>query len=150
MNLTLIAVLALIGAALCWCALAAPELPMALRAVERWARGAFRLEAVRVDLAQAELHRVSPGVWVALRWGVAAAAGLLGYALFGIVVIGLVVALAVYHLLGIGLESRRRQVEAERQRALLDAIRFGSSVIARAGSGFQMLEALASGGPFKA
>jgi hypothetical protein len=63
-NLTLVAILALIGAALCWCALAAPELPAAGRAVARWARGAFRLEAVRVDLAQAELHRVSPGVWI--------------------------------------------------------------------------------------
>ena len=150
MNLTLLSVLALIGAAICWCALAAPELISARRAIARWARGVLQLEAVRVDLAQAELHGVSPGAWVALRWGAAAAAALLGYAVFGIAVIGPVLALAVYHLLGIGLEARRRQVEAERQRALLDAIRFGSSVIARAGSGFQMLEALASGGPFKA
>ena len=150
MSLTLLAVLALIGAALCWSALAAPELPAARRAVAGWARGVFRLEAVRVDLAQAELGRISPIAWVALRWGAAAGGGLLGYAVFGIAVIGLVVGLAAYHLLGIGLEARRRQVEADRQRALLDAIRFGSSVIARAGSGFQMLEALAASGPFRA
>lgn len=150
MDPRVILALGLVGAFVCWCALAAPELPALARAAGHRARELLRLDAVRVDLAQAELRFLSPGAWVAVRWGLAAVTGVLGHLVFGLPVVALVVALATYHLLGTALESRRRQVEAARQRALLDAIRYGSSVISRAGSAFQMLEALAGGGPIAA
>src|SRR2546430_705194 len=142
--------LALAGAAVCWCFVAAPELP----ALRDWLVGAasrlLRVEQVRVDLAQAELHWLSPWRWIGLRLLLAVLAGVAGYLLFGLTVIGLVAAVAAYHLLGLGLEARRRQVEARRQRALLDAIRFGISVMSRSGGALQMLQALSENGPIEA
>src|SRR2546430_2625012 len=141
--------LVLAGAAVCWCFVAAPELP----ALRDWLLGTasrlLRVEWVRVDLAQAELHWLSPWRWIGLRLLLAILAGVAGYLLFDLTVIGLE-AVAAYHLLGLGLEARRRQVEARRQRALLDAIRFGISVMSRSGGAFQMLQALSENGPVEA
>lgn len=150
LRLELIAALALAGAAACWVALAAPEVPAARRAVGGALARALKLERVQVDLAQAELRWISPKGWLALRWGLSALAGLAGYLLFGLLVVGLVTALAAYHLLGLALESRRRRVEARRQRALLDALRFGVSVMATAGGALQMLRSLSESGPGEA
>jgi tight adherence protein B len=142
--------LALVGAAACWIALAARE----WRAVREWlAHRLMRVLAIdqtRVTLAQAELGWVAPGAWIGARWAVALLAGLLGYGLFGLVVIAAVSSLAAYHLLGFALESQRRRAEARRQRALLDAIRFGVSVMSRAGGAMHMLEALRDSGPIDA
>jgi Flp pilus assembly protein TadB len=110
----------------------------------------FRLERVADDLAQAGLRSMSPWQWVGVRWGLAAVAGVAGYLAFGLAMIGMVTGLATYHLLALALESRRRQAEARRQRALLDAIRFGVSVMARAGGTLLMLRALAESGPIDA
>jgi tight adherence protein B len=108
------------------------------------------IEQTRVTLAQAELGWIAPGAWIAARWIVATFSGLVGYLLFELIVVGLVAALAAYHLLGLALESRRRRAEARRQRALLDAIRFGVSVMSRAGGAMHMLEALRDSGPIDA
>ena len=147
MRLELIAAFALAGAAACWVALAAPEVPAARRAVAATLARVLRLERVEVDLAQAELRWISPRGWLALRWGLAALAGLVGYLLFGLIVMALVTALATYHLLGVALESRRRRVESRRQRALLDALRFGVAVMGTAGGALLMLRSLADSGP---
>ncbi len=146
-KLELIAGLTLAAATVLWVALAAPELPPARRAVARLVTRALKVEQLKVDLAQAELRWITPQGWIALRWGLAALGGIAGYLVFGLVVVGLVAALAAYHLVGLALESRRRQVEARRQRALLDAVRFGVSVMSRAGSALQMLHSLAESGP---
>jgi tight adherence protein B len=147
MRAELVTIAALAGAAACWAALAVPELPAVSAAVARRMHRLFRIDRVGVDLAQAELSWISPWRWLALRWGLAALAGAAGYALFGLAVIGLVAAVAAHHLMALGLESRRRRAEARRQRALLDAIRFGVAVMSRAGGALQMLRALAEGGP---
>src|SRR5262249_49917424 len=78
---------------------------------------------------------------IAGRWAVSVVAGLAGYLLFGLAVIGAVAALAAYHLLGLALEARRRRAEARRQRALVDAIRFAGSVMSRWDRAMLMLEA---------
>src|SRR5258708_7326261 len=123
-----VAIVALAGAAACWVALAAPEVPAARRAAAGPLWSLFRIERVHDDLTQADLRWISPWRWVALRWALAAVAGAAGWAAFGLVVVGLVATLAAYHIVGLALESRRRRAEARRQRALLDAIRFGVSV----------------------
>jgi tight adherence protein B len=143
----LVAVAAVLGGAACWAVLAAPEIPAARAALSRLLHRALKIERVEVDLAQAELRSISPHQWIALRWGIAALAGAAAYVVFGLVVVAMVAALAAYHLVGLGLESRRRQAEAKRQRALLDAIRFGVSVMSRAGGALQMLRSLAESGP---
>jgi Flp pilus assembly protein TadB len=150
MGAELVTAIALCGAAVCWVALAAPELPAMRRAVARRLRQALRIDRIAADLAQAEIRWISPWRWLAARWGVAAIAGAAGYLAFGLLIIGLVAALAAHHLMALGLEARRRQVEARRQRALLDAIRFGVAVMARSGGALQMLRALAAGGPVDA
>jgi len=141
---------ALVAAAICWFVVAAPELP----AVSRWLgeriRRALHVERVGTDLAQAQLRWLSPASWIAIRWGTAVLAGVIAYLVFGLVVLGLVAVLAVYHLAGLALEARRRQVETRRQRALLDAMRFGVSVMSRAGGALQMLRALSETGPIEA
>src|SRR5579859_1043085 len=133
--------LALVGGAACWIALAAHELPAVREWLARRLRRLLAIDQTRVILAQAEMGWITPGVWIGARWALAVLAGLLGYALFGLVVVGAVSSLAAYHLLGFALESQRRRAEARRQRALLDAIRFGVSVMSRAGGAMHMLEA---------
>src|SRR5215472_5333335 len=150
MGIDALVLIALMGAAAGWAALAAPELPEACRAVASLAGRLVRVERVRAELTQADLRWISPWRWLALRLGVAAAAGVAAWLAYGLVVVGLVAALAAYHLVALALESRRRRVEAERQRALLDAVHFGVSVISRSGSALQMVRALAEGGPVDA
>jgi Flp pilus assembly protein TadB len=145
----LLALAALSGAGVLWLLLAAPELPALRRRLAERARGLLRVDEVATDLAQAEMAWLSPRAWIVLRWTLAAAAVLFGFAVFGLVVVAAVAGLAVYHLAGVGLEARRRHVEERRQRALLDAIRFGISVMARSGSATQMLKGLATTGPFE-
>jgi tight adherence protein B len=150
MGTELVAFIALAGAVACWTALAAPDLAAAghrLRlALRRWSR----IERVGIDLAQADVHWISPWQWLALRCGLAAAAGIAAYLVFGLAAIGLVGALAAYHLTALALESRRRQVEARRQHALLDAVRFGVALMSRSGGALHMLRALAESGPIGA
>lgn len=150
MVVEIVAFVGLAAAAVCWVVLVAPELP----AAGRWLRGSvrrvLRVDQVAVDLAQADLRWFTPASWIAVRWGLAMAAGLVAYLVFGLVVLGLVAALATYHVVGLGLEARRRQAESRRQRALLDAMRFGVSVMSRAGGALQMLQALSQSGPIEA
>jgi tight adherence protein B len=150
MVVELVLILGLAGATACWIMLVAPELPGALRWVRGAARRLLRMDQVAVDLAQADLRWLSPTLWVAARFGIAAVAALIAYLIFGLVVLGLVAALAAYHMVGLGLEARRRQAEARRQHALLDAMRFGVSVMTRAGGTLQMLRALSLNGPIEA
>lgn len=130
--------------------LVAPEVPAASRWLRRCARRLLRVDQVAVDLAQADLRWIAPVRWIVARWSLAAVAGLIAYLVFGLVVLGLVAALATYHVVGLALEARRRQAEARRQRALLDAMRFGVSVMSRAGGALQMLQALSQSGPIEA
>ncbi len=146
----IVAFVALAGAAVCWVVLVSPELPTAWRWLRGSVRRVLRVDQVAVDLAQADLRWLTPTSWIAVRWGLAVVAGLVAYLVFGLVVLGLVAALATYHVVGLGLEARRRQAESRRQRALLDAMRFGVSVMSRAGGALQMLQALSQSGPIEA
>lgn len=146
----IVASVALAGAAVCWVILVAPELPSVWHWQQQFVRQAFRVDRVAVDLAQADLARFKPASWIALRCGLAIIAALVAYLIFGLVVLGLVAALAAYHVVGLGLEARRRQAESRRQRALLDAMRFGVSMMSRAGGALQMLQALSHSGPIEA
>ncbi len=150
MDVEIIAFVALAGAAVCWVVLVAPELPSAWAWLRRSVRRVLRVDQVAIDLAQADLRWLAPSAWIAVRWTLSAVAGLVAYLVFGLVVLGLVAALAAYHLVGLGLEALRRQAEARRQRALLDAMRFGVSVMSRAGGALQMLQALSESGPIEA
>jgi tight adherence protein B len=147
-TLGLIAAVALAGAAACWAALAAPEFPAVASAIAHRALAWLDLEQARTVLAQAELGWLSPGAWVAIRWGLSALAGLLAYLLLGLIVIGPIAFLTTYHLFGLSLEARRLRAEERRQRALLDAVRAGIGIMSRAGGALNMLEALRDSGPF--
>ncbi len=149
MGPRLVALAALAGAAGLWLLLAVPELPALKQALAIRLQRLLRVEQIRTDLAQAELPWLSPRAWICLRFALAALAAVAAFAAFGLVVVAGVAALAAYHLAGVALEARRRQVEERRQRALLDAIRFGISVMSRSGSATQMLKGLASTGPFE-
>jgi tight adherence protein B len=130
--------------------LIAPDRDALLGSLRQALRDNKWLERVRVDLAQAELADVPALVWVAVRVGAAVLIGLAVLALFHLLVLAAVASLAVYHLGGLLLERRRRNAEERRQRALLDAVAYGASVMARAGSATQMIEALATSGPLHA
>jgi tight adherence protein B len=150
MVVEIVTFVALAGAAVCWAVLVAPEVPTASSWLRRSIRRVLRVDQVAIDLAQADLRWISPAWWIVARWSLAAVAGLIAYLVFGLVVLGLVAALATYHVVGLALEARRRQAEARRQRALLDAMRFGVSVMSRAGGALQMLQALSQSGPIEA
>ena len=145
-----LAVGALAGAAVCLLLLAAPDLQAGLRRLRPAARRILAAEGTATALAQAELSWVPAPFWLAGRIGVAAILGALAWAWFGLFVLGLLSGLVVYHLLGMALEVRRRRSEARRQSALLEGIRYGAAVMARAGNAGQMIEALAGSGPFEA
>ena len=144
------AVAALAGAGLCLLLLAAPGLQPAIRRVGPVVRRIAAAEGSATALAQAELPWLPLPLWLAGRIGIAAALGVLAWAWFGLLVLGLLTALVVYHLLGMALEVRRRRFEARRQSALLEGIRYGAAVMARSGNAGQMIEALAGSGPFEA
>lgn len=130
-------------------ALAADDLALIARRVRRRVDRLLRPESVRVSLAQAGLASMPVPAWISARVGLAIAAGAVAWAWFRLPVLGLIAFLVVYHLVGTGLEFRRRGFEARRQEALLDAARHGIAVMSRSGNATSMLEALAEGGPFE-
>jgi tight adherence protein B len=107
----------------------------------------FAADQIRVELAQAGLGDVSVAAWTVTRIGVAAISGLLTYLVFGVLVLAVVALLAVYHLIGLALEARRRRVQLKRERALLEAIRYGAALMARGGNATDMVKSLARSGP---
>ncbi len=108
------------------------------------------VEHQEVALRQAGAHALRVWAWIGGRLGLSLAAGLLAWAYFGVLVLAPLVALVVHHIIGLGLERRRRRTEEARQQALLDAIRYGAAVMARAGNPMQMIRALAQTGPVAA
>jgi Flp pilus assembly protein TadB len=130
-------------------ALAADDLALVAGRVRRRVDRLIRPESVRVSLAQAGLASIPVPAWISARIGLAIAAGAVAWAWFRLPVLGLIAFLVVYHLIGTGLEFRRRGSEAQRQEALLDAARHGIAVMSRSGNATSMLEALAEGGPFE-
>ena len=130
-------------------ALAADDVALIARRVRRRVDRLLRPESVRVSLAQAGLASMPVPAWISARVGLAIAAGAVAWAWFRLPVLGLIAFLVVYHLVGTGLEFRRRGFEARRQEALLDAARHGIAVMSRSGNATSMLEALAEGGPFE-
>jgi len=130
-------------------ALAADDLALVAGRVRRRVDRLIRPESVRVSLAQAGLASIPVPAWISARIGLAIAAGAVAWAWFRLPVLGLIAFLVVYHLVGTGLEFRRRGSEARRQEALLDAARHGIAVMSRSGNATSMLEALAEGGPFE-
>lgn len=107
----------------------------------------FAADRVRVELTQAGLGDVSVTAWTVTRIGVAVLSGLLTYVVFGVLVLAVVALLVAYHLIGLALEARRRRVQLDRERALLEAIRYGAALMARGGNASDMLKALAHSGP---
>jgi Flp pilus assembly protein TadB len=146
----LLAVSALAAASVCLLLLAAPDLPLALRRLRPLVARMLAAKSTTTVLAQAELGWVPAPLWLGLRIGLSLVLGALAWAWFGLVVVGLLCGLVVYHVLGMALEARRRRAEARRQSALLEAIRYGAAVMARSGNAGQMMEALAESGPFQA
>ena len=111
---------------------------------------AFRFERAQEDLAQAGLSWLSVGSWLGLRSGISILIALVAFAVFRVLVLSLLGGLVSYHLIGLALEARRRRVLLERQRALLEAVRYGAAVMSRGGNATEMLKALATTGPYLA
>ncbi len=148
MNRNLL-VLSLLGATVCGLLLIASDRPEGLwRASRRWLAGALGTERARVALLQADLSGISVPLWIGIRLGGAAVTSLVMYGLFHLWVVAALTLIAAYHLIGWGLELRRRRVQERRHRALLDAVRYGAAVMSRAGNASQMLAALAQHGPW--
>lgn len=129
--------------------MAAGELTTFAGRMNRRIGGLIRPESVRIALAQAGLESIPVPAWISARIGLAIAAAAIAWEWFGLPVLGLIAFLVVYHLIGTGLEFRRRTFEARRQEALLEAMRHGIAVMSRSGNATSMLEALADGGPFE-
>jgi tight adherence protein B len=146
----LLALAGLAGAAVCLLLLVLPDVQDAVGRIRSAARRVATAEGTATALAQAELSWLPAQIWLAGRIALAATLGVLAWAWFGLLVLGLLSGLVVYHLLGMALEVRRRRSEARRQSALLEAIRYGAAVMARSGNAGQMVEALAHSGPFEA
>lgn len=144
---TLLLAIAFAGGSLCLAIMVGDDVVAIVGWIRSRANAALRPEAARVALAQAGLDSIPVQAWVAGRAGASLVAGGLAWLWFGLPVLGLIGFLVTYHLLGVALEVRRRQFEARRQAALLEAVRHGIAVMSRAGSATQMLEALAEGGP---
>ncbi len=142
----------LAGAAVSWLVMTGPEL---WAGGHLWSKVRQRLidvmgvETARIALVQADLDWVAVRWWLGVRLGLSIAAGLLTFALFHLWVLAGLSILACYYLVGLALELRRRRVQLARQRALLDAIRYGAAVMSRAGNLLQMLTALADHGPWQ-
>lgn len=120
--------------------------PRARTPVSRWSW----VEHQEVALRQAGAQAVRVWAWIGGRVGLSVVAGILAWAYFGVLVLAPLTALVVHHIIGLGLERRRRRSEESRQQALLDAIRYGAAVMARAGNAMQMIRALAQTGPVAA
>ena len=142
--------LSILGAAICLAILIDPSLVQVDNRLRGAASRLFAADRVQEELAQAGLEGVSVTAWTLIRIGSAALAGVLAYAAFGVFVLAAVAFLAVYHLIGLALEAKRRRAQLERERALLEAIRYGAAVMARGGNATDMLKALARSGPYQA
>ena len=140
-------VLSLLGAAVCLVILIDPSVVQIGSALGASVSRLFVADQVRVELAQAGLGDFSVAAWTATRLAVAVLSGLLTYVVFGVLVLAVVALLVAYHLIGLALEARRRRVQLDRERALLEAIRYGAALMARGGNASDMLKALAHSGP---
>lgn len=116
----------------------------------RWLERTQPLRRSAEALAQAEMGRLPALWWVTGRGLVSILVGFLAWVYFGLPILAPVAGLVAYHGLAIGLERRRRRLEARRQEALLDALRYGIAVMGRAGNTMQMVRALAENGPLRA
>lgn len=142
--------LSLVGAAVCLAILIDPSVLQIGKRLRDVITELFAADRVREELAQAGLEDVPVMFWILSRIGIALASGLLTYVVFGVLVLAVVAFLAIYHLIGLALEARRRRAQLERERALLEAIRYGAAVMARGGNASDMLKALAHSGPAQA
>ncbi len=140
-------VMGLAGTVVCVLLLVEPDWSGLRAGLEQRAARLLAVERAREDLAQAGMPWLPAEAWIALRIGGSLVVALLVYLVFGVLVLALVGCLATYHLLGLGLERRRRRRQLERQQALLEAIRYGASVMARGGNATDMVTALAQSGP---
>src|SRR5205807_27820 len=151
-KLKILVLIGLVGAAISWLAMTIPELR---DGGHLWSRvrhrliGVMGVEAARITLVQADLDWLAVRWWLGVRVGLSIASGLLTFALFHLWVLAGLSILAWYYLAGLALEFRRRRVQLARQRALLDAIRYGAAVMSRSGNLLQMLTALAEHGPWQ-
>lgn len=141
------AILGIVGAAICLLILVEPDWAAIRSGFTRSIGRRLAVERVREDLAQAGLRWLSVGTWLSLRVAASLVAGLIAYAAFGVLVLGLVGCLACYHLIGLVLEHQRRRRQLERQQALLEAVRYGAAIMARGGNASDMLRALVKSGP---
>ena len=144
------ALLALVGAGVCFAVWLAPDQASIAKSVVARTRWVLRADRAREDLAQAGLNWVSVRSWVGFRIGAAVLVGVAAFGLFRVFVLGLIGVLVTYHLLGLALEGLRRRSLAERQRGLLESIRYGAAVMSRGGSATDMLKALSRTGPYQA
>jgi Flp pilus assembly protein TadB len=140
----------LCGVSVCWLALTVVSAHQARAGLVRVVRRATWVHRQGVALRQAELGWIPMGWWASLRLALPVLAAILAYAFFRIAVLALLAALAAHHVMGLLLELRRRRAEAVRQAALLDALRYGAGMMARAGNALQMAKTLSETGPFDA
>src|SRR5260370_34509816 len=100
---TLLVAGALVGALLCVGVIAAGDLRVGLRWVQRRTAMALRPETGRVALAQAGLDSIPTAAWILLRAGGALLAAGVGWAWSGVAVLVLVAFVITYHLAGVAL-----------------------------------------------
>src|ERR1700730_3106132 len=151
-NVKILLFIGLAGAAVSWLLMTIPELKdrgHLLSKVGRRLIGVMGVETARVALLQADLDWLAVRWWLGVRLGLSIATGVLTFALFHLWVLAGLSILACFYLAGLALEFRRRRVQLARQRALLDAIRYGAAVMSRSGNLLQMLTALAEHGPWQ-
>jgi Flp pilus assembly protein TadB len=143
----------LAGAAACLVLLALPDGAEAARLRstlgKRVAR-ALNIEAARIALVQTDLDWIPVRAWIGGRLVAGLVAALVAFGLFHVWVLAGLALVASYQLTGWALELRRRRVQLDRHRALLDAVRYGAAVMSQAGNVVQMLRALAEHGPWQA
>src|SRR5438445_2573246 len=151
-NVKILLFIGLAGAAASWLVMTIPELRdrghLWLK-VRRRLIGVMGVEAARIVLVQADLDWLAVRWWLGVRLGISSAAGVLTFALFHLWVLAGLSIPACYYLAGLTLEFRRRRVQLARQRALLDAIRYGAAVVSRSGDLLQVRSALAEQGKWQ-
>src|SRR6202171_5345581 len=138
------------GASLCWLLLTGLSVNDVRGRMRRWSLRIGWVAKQRLALRQADLAWIPLWGWVGGRALAPLVAGLVAYLFFHIAMLSALAPLALHHVLGLLLERRRRRAEASRQAALLDAMRYGAAMMARAGNALQMVTALAATGPFEA
>ena len=103
------AILGLTGAAICLLILVEPDWAAMRSEFTRSAARRLGVERVREDLAQTGLRWLPVTTWLSLRVAASVMVGVIAYAAFGVLVLGLVGCLACYHLIGLVLEQQRRR-----------------------------------------